>query len=238
MQEIKDWLESEEKDFNTGLQLFQKYSRNRAMILYLARKQDQKKLVYELEKISKFENLKPVIQVKNTTVLVNRALNIKPETKAVEPEAPVDLVLKHAKINRDELPGDLQVVHENIAEAYKTQRVIHEKMKLAETDEAREELRSQLIGLDDLIAEGWNQLDAFQEDKTPPSDPDPDVVKLVNSARTYISREIKNFNPDKKAKLLERINLLIEQKASVSAKTRDKLIELNVITTESNLLVG
>jgi len=237
MQEIKEWLAGEEKDFVTGLQLFQKYSRNRALILYLVRKQNMDKLVYELEKLSCSSSLKPVIQVKNTRSFVDRVINKKTSLSSDDHDAKEDLSKKISKVNREDLPVDLQQVYDSIADAYKTQRVVHEKMKLAETDEARADIRSELIGLDDLIADGWDQIDAFLAGKTTDTEPPQDVVKQVNSARTYISREIKNFNPEKLDKLLERINLLIEQKASVSEKTREKLIELNVITPESNLLV-
>jgi len=54
MNEIKQWLESEDKDFETGLRLLSKHGRNRALVSNLGRKQsqfNQDKLAYELGKI-------------------------------------------------------------------------------------------------------------------------------------------------------------------------------------------
>lgn len=237
MEEIKAWLKSPEKDIDAGIALFQKYSRNRALFLYLSRKRDERKLIYELEKLSKFTNLKPVAQPR-----VVRAKMQKDQPPAPDPEG--HKIINPRRINREDLPDALKVVYDGVAEAYKIQRVVHEKMKLTETDEARAELRAELVKLDDDIATGWDAIDSGLNDPEPeaPEAPEPEKqysvqdIKAINSARTYISRAIKKFNPDQKAKLIERINQMISLGAAVSLDTRNKLIELDVIDQKSNLL--
>jgi len=55
MEEIKAWLESPEKDYQTGLQLLRKHSRAVVMVNHLARKEspyNREKLAYELSKLA------------------------------------------------------------------------------------------------------------------------------------------------------------------------------------------
>jgi hypothetical protein len=230
MQEIKDWLQSENKDFNAGLLLFQKYSRNRAILLYLARKKDIEKLEYELMKLAQFDDLKPIEH--QSPVSSNFIKKPAVLTEADE----VHKLMQSRSVKREDLPEELQVIYDGIADAYKLQRVYHEKMKLATTDEARAELRDKVVECDNIIGFGWDQIDEsinLPDGKTPEN---PDVAKLVGAARTYLSRAIKDFKPENTAKILERVETLIKFKASVKAETRLKLIELHVIEENSNLL--
>ena len=50
-EEIRAWLNSEEKDFDVGYELYARYGHNRALALQMARKRPLTKLIYELEKI-------------------------------------------------------------------------------------------------------------------------------------------------------------------------------------------
>ncbi|MDD4374217.1 MAG: hypothetical protein PHG67_09895 [Bacteroidales bacterium] len=238
MEEIKAWLSSSEKNIDEGIALFQKYSRNRALFLYLSRKRDERKLIYELEKLSKFTNLKPVTQPRSVRNKIQTPQPPAPDTEDHK-------IINPRRVNREDLPDQLKVIYDGVAEAYKFQRVVHEKMKLATTDEDRAALRADLIKLDDDIAAGWEAIDrgllnpdTGSEDKTQPAEKQYTVqdIKAINSARTFISRAIKKFNPEQKDKLLDRINLMIGLEAAVSIDTRNKLIELNVIDQNSNLL--
>jgi hypothetical protein len=237
MEEIKAWLSSSEKNIDAGIALFQKYSRNRALFLYLSRKRDERKLIYELEKLSKFTNLKPVTQPRSVRNKIQTPQPPAPDTEDHK-------IINPRRVNREDLPDQLKVIYDGVAEAYKFQRVVHEKMKLATTDEDRAALRADLIKLDDDIAAGWDAIDngLMAPEPKAPEAPEPEKqytvqdIKAINSARTYISRSIKKFNPKQKDKLLERINLMISLEAAVSIDTRNKLIELNVIDQNSNLL--
>jgi hypothetical protein len=144
--------------------------------------------------------------------------------------------MQSRSVKREDLPEEMQVIYDGIADAYKLQRVYHEKLKLATTDEARAELRLKAIECDDIIGFGWDQIDEsinLPDGKTPEN---PDVAKLVGAARTYLSRAIKDFKEENTAKIIERVETLIKFKASVKAETRLKLIELHVIEENSNLL--
>jgi hypothetical protein len=230
MNEIQEWLDSETKDFEKGLILFQKYSRNRSVFMYLLRKKDVAKLDYELQRLVAL-NPRPAENLMSaSSILVGKF----PEVAAANE---VHKIMKSRQINREDLTEPLQKIYDGIADAYKLQRVYHEKMKLAETDEQRAELRAKVIECDEIIAFGWKQID--EELALPGASTDeaaPDVVKLVSAARTFISRAIKEFKPEKIEKITERIETLIKFKASVKAETRAKLIELHVINEDSNLL--
>lgn len=228
MKEIKDWLEKPEKDFNEGLSLFQKYSKNRSVFLYLLRKADMSKLEYELSKLAKYDNLKVIGLPK--PFLAKRKFNLVADE--------THKILQARTIKREDLPEELQKVYDEITEDYKLQRVFHEKMKLAKTDEARTDLRKEVVELDDRIASHWKLIDeavAGSKDSGVKDTP-AETHKVINSARVFISRAIKNYKPENRDKILERVETLIRLKAPVKSDTRAKLIELNVIENSSNLL--
>lgn len=50
-QEIKDWLEQANHDFDTGFDLFTRFGHSRALAIQIKRKKIMGKLEYELEKI-------------------------------------------------------------------------------------------------------------------------------------------------------------------------------------------
>ncbi len=67
--EIKSWLDSEERDFDHGYNLFVRFSHNRALALMLVRTKRLSKLVYELQKITDraFIQHSPVMPLKTIT---------------------------------------------------------------------------------------------------------------------------------------------------------------------------
>lgn len=236
MEEIKAWLNSPEKNIEAGIALFQKYSRNRALFLYLSRKRDERKLVYELEKLAKHTNLKAVV--------LPRAMRARMQTAPLPyPDAEGHKIIVPNRINRDDLPDLLKVVYDGITEAYKLQRVMHEKIKLATTDEERAALRTDLVKLDNDIAAGWDAIEEgikTPEDTAPAPEPPKQYtvadLKAINAARVYISRAVNKYDSKNRDKIIERVNTLISLKSSVKKETRDKLIELNVIDQNSNLV--
>ncbi len=233
--EIKTWLDSSNPDFEAGLKLFTKYSRNRALFLYLSRKQDMRKLRYELEKLSKLKHIVAVGAPKPKSSTAKKSTPPPPDPDGHKVIAP-------RRVNREDLPKELQEVYDAITDHYKLQRTAHEKMKLAKTDEQRAELRAKLVEIDDNIATGWNTIDegmamlAAKAKEKEPATTSADSSKKINTARSAISRAIssKKFNREK---LLVHIDVLIQNKVPVTAATHAKLIDLNVIEKESNLLV-
>lgn len=266
MEEIIIYLKAPNPDFDEGLALFHKYSRNRSVFLYLQRKHDFSKLRYELEKLSKLEGLKvktiPHEKVQVSKKIASDAKKIATDANVDSPDAKVDSsdanvvdvlvnepeghkIIEPSRVKREDLPDDLKKIFDHIAQFYKLQRTVHEKMKLAKDDKSRAEFRAKVVEFDDLIATGWAFIDESlaaakaDPDSLPAADaPEAavDVNKAINAARTSISRLIKGYAPEKKAKLLEHINTLIKYNASVKLPTRQKLIELNVIDEKSDLL--
>jgi hypothetical protein len=236
VEEIQIYITNPNHDFEEGLRLFQKYSRNRSVFLYLQRKHDVKKLIYELEKLAKLPGLKVKIpdakkQVPETPKPAKLEKEISDDG---DPEAD-HKIIEPRRVKREDLSPELQIVFDQIAENYKIQRSFHEKMKLAETDQERAEFRKELVRLDDEIAAGWQSID--QPEMTAKTEASAvDVNKQINAARTTISRMIKNYKPENKQKMLDYINTLILHNASVKLPTRQKLIDLHVIDEKSNLL--
>jgi hypothetical protein len=152
-------------------------------------------------------------------------------------------ILQNKRVNPEDLPEELQQVYNEVAQAHKEMRSVHEKMKLAGSDEQRAAFRQQLIALDEVVTEGWKAIDEYMLIKHQPETTKPqttvkepevsDLTKSIGAARTYISRNLSGYEKaDEKKKLElqkkinERVTLLIENKASVSVKTKNALIEL------------
>lgn len=242
-EEIKEWLDvpDQEKDFQKGFDLLTKYSRNRCMINMVGRKKDMPLLVYQVDKLM----LVPV-EAFGVKITSDIARNISEDLKAQKSEHFKQLEFE--RINRNELPPDHQAVYDGIAEAYKVQRVYHEKMKLATTDEERGEFRLEVIQADELIAAGWNGLDAFVRsgEKVPAAAKVDTVLGLskdINASRSYVSRGINDLaklegekHTARIAEIKKRIARLIELKAPVKSKTRKSLVELGIINEKSDLV--
>lgn len=218
------------RDFDEGLRLLEKYTNNRAVYAWVQRKRHQEKLIYELTKLSRLAHLKPSRQFR---AHVSAASPRKTAPATDDDDTPAK---PRRQFKRDELPEDMLPVFDSIADAYKQQRVFHEKMKLAATDADRSALRAELVKLDNLIATGWDKIDSAMAAS---GDGSPDAVSLqkINNARSAISKMIKSYNPGKKAKLLSHLQILIDSNTAVSAQTHAKLLELNVIGPNTNLLV-
>jgi len=242
-EEISAWLADENRDFQKGLELFSIYSRNRAVFLQLDRKKNLKVLDYQLNRLLKFPVLKPDKSRVKTII-----------KESLSPQAILDReenfkYLEFNKIDPAKLPDDQRKVYDGIAEAYKISRTYHEKMKLATSDEQRGELRAELIAADDIIAAGWNGLDAFIKscEKVPDKATAKtvlDISKEINACRSYISNGIKaipGLDEKKKAKRIaevkKRVDQMIDLEAPVSVETRDSLIKLGIISGTSKIKV-
>jgi D-ribose pyranose/furanose isomerase RbsD len=244
-EQIKEWLESEEKDFNQGLQLYIEASHNRSVMLYLQRKNNHEKLTYELNKLLK--QVPARLEKQQAIPFASKANITNKKSRNRVEKSSTHKILQPRKIDREKLPEDLQKVYDSVGDQYKIQRNLHEKMKLAETDESRAQLREQLVEVDDYISKAWNAIDLFiKTGQEPKSEDKKDVDKLkaINSARSYISKGLNALEKltDKKkeeriAAICERVDLLIKLDVSVKAETRAELIRQNVIKENSKLKV-
>lgn len=222
-QEIKTWLNGQ-RDYETGRALFERYSRKQPLINLFRRKYKPDVLEYNLRKLVNAPEGKPQEAKPEVTV--------KPGNKLE-----VDTGLK---VKYNDLPERLKKLYDQNREEYKLMRAVHEKMKLAQTDQERAKLRADLVKKDDLIAENWKVLDAW--DGSPDRDPEPvpakqadEMAREINSARVFISKNLKKakeLTGEKqsalKAKLQERVDLLSHYQVELSEAMRKGLMEIGL----------
>lgn len=189
--EILEYLNSAEPDFATGLALFCKYSRNESLMSWISRKHDMAKLKYELEKLSKI-NPTP-----NTQVNIHVAKYIRPDAKPATVKLP-EPVREHEiqfktfderRTRRADLPESLQKVYDTISEDYKLRRALHEKMKMAGTDEDRASFRARIIETEERIQSGWKQIDEYLTAAAKAKVTTEEFKE--STARSYISKALK-----------------------------------------------
>ena len=246
-EEIKSWLEAETKDFEAGYLLFVRFSHNRALALYLARKQDLNKLIYELEKIHARPTLKdaPVMPIGPVLKAIKSAgekANGTSDAADVIDNAEGKIhIIKDGKVQYDDLPEELKKLYDENTVSYKNMRAIHEQMKLAKTDIERSEKRQTIDAIDDVISANWKIIDDWAAGKL--SDDDltaekgaQEEYKLINAARTYLSRNILKMDSLKDEKrekmkldLRERVSFLRSKKVEISRETLVKLAKYAVI---------
>ena len=233
-QEILEYLNSAEPDFNTGFALFCRYSRNEALKNWISRKLDMPKLLYELEKLSR------------TTVSINpkESLDVaryaqsrpSPEPPAQDPvSVPViepSISFKtfdERKTRRADLPAELQAVYDECASDFKLRRGLHEKMKMATTNADRAIYRQRVIETDARIRAGFAEIDDYltrqAEEKAKADD------FKESTARSYVSRALKKdkLTGAQKATLKARVQALQAHGCTLDAKTISKLQALKIL---------
>ena len=243
MEEVKKWLESKTADYSVGTALFARYCKNRSIYNYLVRvgeKRGMSKLIYELQKIAKVEHKvakQAVTKTDNTNEIVQKTEQL--------------IILQESKIQRDKLPEELIPLYDKNVEDYKIMRGAHAAMVEAKSKNAAKKLRTQIVELDEKIAERWEKLDQWHQTNELPDDLgdeeiNKDIVigedgkltpKQVNAIRTYISRamaEPDKIDDEKRVKIQQRITAMITDGQSFDEQTIKKLNELN-FTTESTV---
>jgi hypothetical protein len=236
MDDIRQWIESDTSDYTTGVTLFSKYNKNRAVLQWLIRvgeRRGMSKLRYEL---GKFVKTQPA--VKRQKIAVNN--NIAPVIKQERVHIDVD-----GKINREDLPAELQILYDKTAEMYKIMRGAHADMSVAKSKNARKKLRKQIAELDDKITANWEAINNWvltqklpDNDENNTSGGDSKLTpQQVNTYRTYISRalaESDKIDDAKRATVQERITAMLNNSQSFDGETIEKLKSLG-FNTESNI---
>lgn len=192
--EITEWLEipDEEKVFAEGYKLFCKYSRNRSVIHFLARKQRMSKLVYELDKMKDWE-------LKEKKVISKPLLKVIESSVSKTEQKEKDPVKERKNVKREDLPEELKEVYDKTIGRYKIMRSLHEKLKLSKNDKDRSNIIKGIHKLDDLITAGWKIIDESSENKTENTNPDSQKVnttldpKKVSRDRKYITQGLKDL---------------------------------------------
>lgn len=234
--DVQQWLDSEERDYATGVQLFAQYSRNRSLLHLFQRKTSAEKLAYELGKLAAQPQL---TAIKSIPGVILQGVQDK---KGIVERVKIDA---GAKIKREDLPEDLQALYDLNAQDYKFLRATHEKMKQAKTDAERAELRKAVAAYDDAIAARWALIDNWVttgETSAPVTSLKQDNkgldAKTVGAYRSAISRCITALSvgkipadkvDDVKRNLNEKVQALLDNQHNLAPETLEKLKTLGVI---------
>lgn len=225
--EIQKYLKSAEPSFEEGLALFCRYSRNESLMSWISRKRDMAKLLYELGKLAK------IAPVQNSLASVHLAKygKIAPAVKPVQQNV-TDVVFKtvdERKTRRADLPEDLQKVYDTIAEDYKLRRALHEKMKMAASDEDRASFRERIIETNDRIEAGWKQIDEYLAAEAKNKAAADDFKE--STARSYISKALKKpkLSSAQIATIQARYQALLDHGCSINENTVAELKKRGII---------
>gem|GEM_PF-4391258 len=170
-------------------------------------------LLYELQKLSSLGSLTVNPHHEAQHIRFNRESPVMQTPKAESSQQDIHFqIVEPRKVNRDELPEELQKLYDEITEQYKVQRSQHEKMKQANSDVGRKEFRDEVVSLQKSISQKWQIIDARLQNGEKEESPEAPVVKIhVNSHRAYIS------------KMLAKSTLSAEQKEAVKRKVNELL---------------
>lgn len=216
MDEIRQWLDTANPDFNQGFALFCKYSRNQSLMSYIGRKGQMQMLVHELQKLAALPKLTPNPFYKANITQFGVSI---PAKLPVEKEVKKVIVIDERKVKREDLPEEMRIIYDKIVEDYKLQRSLHEKLKMANSDAGRAEFRKKIIDLNDQIKHGWAIIDG----KIPSGDlqAQTGISSQVNSARAYISKMLKkeNLTEDQRNMIKEKMNVIFDAGATLKEET-------------------
>lgn len=227
MQDVKDWLESEERDYSVGLILLGNHSKNRILLQNLSRKPRPSKLVYELEKICLREKVH--FNKTNTPIFLSTPVNNIQK-----------VVRKNPFILYNELPEHMRELRKENLERYKKARSLHEKCKLLNTPEERVPLLEQLEELTKIISGNWDIINEYLEEKAKPREGEVVIIddKKIQANRTYLSRGLASMATLKgaaRAKKIEAMQKRVNELLSVKSEfTEDYIKQLKEIGIHFN----
>ncbi len=251
MEKIIKYLESKKRNYDKGLILLAKFSKNRMLLQNLARKPRPEKLQYELQKL--VDRATPVVVednddqdlddgVKDIVVVKTVDITAAPsESEEVIPviEKPNRLVVLRNKqeIDYKDLPKPLQILWDDNAELYKHSRSLHEKLKLMEkaSPDERKPIIEKLVSMQASVRDNWNYIDAYDPAAVvKKAEPKTIDAKRISANRKYISFNVKKLSPgdnDSKlfVKIQERITELITANETFKQDQHDKLVKLGFL---------
>lgn len=214
MEEIKTWLQ-DSSDYNAGVALMVRYSRNRHMCNYLSRKTDMLKLRYELSKMAGVADVMPSTPVMETV------------------ESPKGQEVKGV----EGLPDAIKPYAEAAMEAYHKLRKAHTHLKDAPTDAARMAIRAELMKHLAENERNWAVVNEFQQNGTLPAPAEPLSATQLMSAASVLSRSLKSLetvtDESKRSDLIAKVkNSMVSLRAAgreFKPATMERLRALNLI---------
>lgn len=217
---INKWLSEANPDFDQGFALLCKFSRNLSLQSYIGRKRNFEMLKYELSKLSKMPKLTPNPHYKSNNILFNKSEDVKEQ---VEAKPARKEIIEQSRVKREDLPEQMQKLFDLNKSDYQEMRILHEKLKNANSESGRKEFRDKLEKLDKEIKKRWAIIDSGVIPEVSES-----TSSQINSARAYISKMIKkgNLTPQQRDLVKQKYSELLAVNASLKPETVKKLKEL------------
>ena len=236
IQEIHQYLQQANPDFNAGYGLFCKYSPNRILIESIGRRRDKDMLLYELKKLSDsgfvaFNSDATVMQIQSTAVQPQN-FRSSPQFTADDRSSQQNHDIQDAELRkavsfrtyddrrtrRSDLPPEMQIEFDANTADYSVRRALHEKMKMATTDSDRAQLRARILETQERIMQRWKKIDDFQAKAAEETQA---AAFNEKSARAYISKALKekNISDKKAAGVKARVKALLEHGCNISDET-------------------
>jgi hypothetical protein len=238
-EEILKYLETPEnrRDYLEGINLLEKYGREKSVISLLKRKIYPKKLYYKLSELSKQKRIversvEPSKMIQARKTVMPLAKNQKKEKK--EPQ-------KFVSKDAENLPEPLKKLHAEIVEKHKKTRSLHERMKLAKSEASIAKFNKEIASLHKEIKEGYAILDNYKETGEMPENLQKQKAgidaKSIAAARKYISISLPKLEALKdeakiaklKESIKERYLLLLEANNEFTEDTLTKLAKNGII---------
>lgn len=235
MKIIKQWLESDQKDYNAGLELLRQHSKNRNLLNALSRKQLPQKLEYELRKIagkSVFSATPKKVSVKkDTSQPVSSTSSVEKIESYTSNVERLKIVRNNRVVKVEELPQPLQDLYNANVERYKLARAAHEKLKLINdrSGEERAPIIAELEEYQNELRENWAVIDAWNPDKEVKENDTEEIdPKKVGRDRTYISRykhKLETLEGAKKVEMMEKLETRAKYLLKVGVSIYEKTID-------------
>lgn len=217
MEAITEWIEKG-KNYDAGIALLAKYSKNRVLLQNLSRKQIPAKLEYELRKIGKIEmpvlhSPAPVVDRLEDDIKIGG-------TPTIDPSA---------------LPDHLKTLWNETAEKYRLARATHEQIKQITDLNQRMAHVELLENYRQEIRENWDVIDTWVKEQNIGVPQGIVDNKRINANRKYLSESKKSvlgLNGAIRAKKLEamqrRINELLLAGEKFDPNNQKELQELGM----------
>lgn len=131
------------------------------------------------------------------------------------------------KIYRAQLPEHLQLLYDANSDTYKEISSLHKKMKKFAIDGNQQEAsvcREQILYLEKEVKSRW---DVIEKSVAAMGKPKEQFNEF--SYRSYICKNFNSTKPEIRAKVLERVNALIESKCTIKEETIQKLRDSGIL---------
>lgn len=212
---IRDWINNP-SDFNTGLELYQKYGTRHHHVKMVANRGDtpanRQDLIYELGKLVGRDEIVPVAVLEPVSATPAKL------TAYVS----VQEVASSQK-GKIEFPPEVEALRKEAIDKKNRASFLHHQVftKNYESKEERAKDSNEILDLMDEVKSSWDKIDYFKEHGKLPEVPEP-VAKVLsdnpiellmrrNTLRTYISSARKGNHPRRKPEHIPAWEAEIEQ---------------------------